>query len=81
MPVAAAALFDGAGVAGVYNVVTVPEARRRGIGRAVTNAVLDEAVARGHTLAVLGASDLGLPVYRRLGFREVSRLRSYALPG
>ena len=80
VPVGAAALFDGGGVAGVYNVVTVPEARRRGIGRAVTNAVLEEAVARGHTLAVLGASDLGLPVYRRLGFREISRLRSYALP-
>jgi ribosomal protein S18 acetylase RimI-like enzyme len=79
-PVAAAALFDGAEVAGVYNVATVPEARGRGIGRAVTATVLAEAVARGHRLAVLGSSDLGYPVYRRLGFREVSRLRSYALP-
>ena len=79
-PVAAAALFEGAGVAGVYNVATVQEARGRGIGRAVTATVLAEAVARGHRLAVLGSSDLGYPVYRRLGFREVSRLRSYALP-
>jgi GNAT superfamily N-acetyltransferase len=79
-PAAAAALFEGAGVAGVYNVATVPEARGRGIGRAVTATVLAEAVVRGHRLAVLGSSDLGFPVYRRLGFREVSRLRSYALP-
>ena len=79
-PVAAASLFEGAGVAGVYNVATVPEARGRGIGRAVTATVLAEAVARGHRLAVLGSSDLGFPVYRRLGFTEVSRLRSYALP-
>jgi ribosomal protein S18 acetylase RimI-like enzyme len=78
-PVAAAALFVGAGVAGIYNVATVPEARGRGIGRAVTAAALAEAVARGHRTAVLGASELGYPVYRRLGFRDVSRLRSYAL--
>ena len=79
-PVAAAALFVGAGVAGIYNVCTVPEARGRGIGRAVTAAALADAVARGLRLAVLGSSDMGYPVYRRLGFREVSRLRSYATP-
>ena len=79
VPVAAAALFVGAGVAGIYNVATVPEARGRGIGRAVTAAALAEAVARGQHTAVLGASELGYPVYRRLGFRDVSRLRSYAL--
>jgi len=77
--VAAAALFVGAGVAGIYNVCTVPEARGRGIGRAVTAAALDEGAARGCRLAVLGSSEMGYPVYRRLGFREVSRLRSYAL--
>lgn len=79
-PVATAALFEGAGVAGIFSVATVPEARGHGIGRAVTATVLTEAVARGHRLAVLGSSHLGYPVYRRLGFREVSRLRSYALP-
>ena len=78
-PVAAAALFVGADVAGIYNVCTVPEARGRGIGAAVTRRRLDAAVAQGLELAVLGASDMGYPVYRRLGFREVSRLRSYAL--
>jgi GNAT superfamily N-acetyltransferase len=78
VPVAAAALFVGAGVAGIYNVCTVPEARGRGIGRAVTGAALAEAVSRGLSLAILGASEMGHPVYRKMGFREVSRLRSYA---
>ena len=79
VPVAASGLFVAAGVAGIYNVATVPEARGRGIGRAVTVAALAEGIAQGQRTAVLGASDMGYPVYRRLGFREVSRLRSYAL--
>ena len=78
-PVAAAALFVGADVAGIYNVCTVPEARGRGIGAVITGVALDAAVAQGLELAVLGASDMGYPVYRRLGFREVSRLRSYSV--
>jgi GNAT superfamily N-acetyltransferase len=78
-PVAAAALFVGAGVAGIYNVCTVPEARGRGIGAAITRVALDAAVADGLRLAVLGASDMGFSVYRRLGFREVSRLRSFGV--
>jgi len=45
----------------------------------VTAAALDEAAARGFRLAVLGSSEMGYPVYRRLGFQDVSRLRSYAL--
>lgn len=78
-PAAAAAMFIGAGVAGIYNVCTVPEARGRGIGTAVTVAALDAAAQQGLPMSVLGASEMGYPVYRRLGFREVSRLRSYAL--
>ncbi len=77
VPVAAAALFVAAGVAGIYNVCTVPEARGRGIGGAVTVAAIDVGARLGLPIAVLGASDLGFPVYHRLGFREVSRLRSY----
>jgi ribosomal protein S18 acetylase RimI-like enzyme len=79
-PVAAAALFDGADVAGIYNVVTVPDARGRGFGRAVTVEAIAEGRRRGLRTAVLGSSDMGYPVYRSLGFREVSRLRSYTVP-
>ena len=76
-PVSVAALFDGAGVAGIYNVATVPSARGRGIGRAVTAAAMAEGVRRGLRVAALGASPLGYPVYRRLGFEEYGRLRSF----
>ena len=80
-PVSVAALFEGAGVAGIYNVATVPSARGRGIGRAVTAAAMVEGVRRGLRVAALGASPLGLPVYRRLGFEEYGRLRSFGPPG
>ena len=44
----------------------------------MTSAALAEAVGRGQRTAVLGSSEMGYPVYRRLGFRDVSRLVSFA---
>jgi GNAT superfamily N-acetyltransferase len=69
-PVASNMLFNGAGVASVYGVATVPAARRRGIGAAITLIAYQEARALGYRHGVLFATDLGAPVYRRIGFRD-----------
>ena len=63
--------------AGLYNIATLEPARGRGVGYAVTAALLAEGRARGCTESILHASPLGLPVYRRLGFVEVCRMPQY----
>lgn len=76
-PVAMSALYLAAGVAGIYDVATLPRARGQGIGAAITHAPLLAARARGYAIGVLHASPMGFPVYRRLGFEEYCRILPY----
>lgn len=89
-PVATATVFLGAGVAGVYFVMTVPQARRRGIGAAITHGALRAAgagldaapaVGPGVEYAVLGSSAAGRSVYEGLGFREYCTIELYEWAG
>ncbi|HEV7275959.1 MAG TPA: GNAT family N-acetyltransferase [Devosiaceae bacterium] len=76
-PVATATSFRTGDVAGVYFVFTLPEVRRRGIGASITAAALHRTLQEGARLGVLGASPMGEPVYRRMGFREYCRIGLY----
>jgi GNAT superfamily N-acetyltransferase len=65
---------------GIYNIATVPAARRKGYGAAMTQRIIDDAVADGSDVAILQASDMGKPTYERLGFRTVVEYVAYADP-
>jgi ribosomal protein S18 acetylase RimI-like enzyme len=79
-PVASSALFVTGRTAGVYNVATLPDVRGRGIGEAMTWHCVRRGAAMGCVAATLQASDMGYPIYERMGFRLVSPYRTYHRP-
>ncbi|MCB0116764.1 MAG: GNAT family N-acetyltransferase [Caldilineaceae bacterium] len=67
-PVTSSTLLVAGGIAGIYDISTPPEHRRRGFGSAITVATLNLARAKGQRHVCCMASDMGLPIYQRLGF-------------
>ncbi len=65
---------------GVYNIATIESARRRGYGAAMTMRIVDDGAADGCDVAILQASDMGMPIYERLGFRTVVEYTGYIDP-
>lgn len=70
--VAQTLLLFGGGVAGIYNVGVVPEARSRGIGKAIVTAACLHAREKGYNFATLNANHIGRPVYNQLGFKWIN---------
>jgi hypothetical protein len=68
-PVTTATAFIDDGFVGIYAVATVRDARRRGYAEAVTWAAT---LCRPDLPATLQASEMGQPVYERMGYRTVA---------
>ncbi len=65
--VGALSLFLGREAAGIYNVEVAEARRRRGVGTAMTRAVLEEARDLGYGVGVLGPTRESRSMYERLG--------------
>lgn len=76
-PVAASSVFLAGGAAGLYNVTVLPEARQKGIGAAMTVAPLLKARSLGYSLGILHSTPMGMPLYKKLGFKEYCRIGHY----
>ena len=76
-PVAGGSVWVTGSTAGLYNISTLEQSRGRGIGYAVTAALMNLGRDLGCTHAVLHASESGRPVYERLGFTEVCQVPQF----
>jgi GNAT superfamily N-acetyltransferase len=75
IPVGSAMSYVAGGAVGVYAVGVLPKARRRGVGEALTWAAT---LADPALPAVLQPSRQAVPLYRRLGYREIGRSATWA---
>lgn len=77
-PVAIVAMVAAADAIGVYSLGTLPQFRRRGYGEALLRAAAADIAARtGLSRLVLQSTEAGYELYRRMGFRDVTRFSVY----
>lgn len=74
--VASATLILDGGIAGIYDVSTIPSMRGQGYGSALVRNLMAEARQRGYVYAGLQTTD-AVPFYRRQGFEVGFREREY----
>lgn len=77
-PASIVALVRSGGTLGVYSLATHPNRRRQGYGEATMRAAI-ETVARetGVERIALQSTEAGYPLYKRMGFRDVTRFTVY----
>jgi ribosomal protein S18 acetylase RimI-like enzyme len=75
---AAGMAYDHDGDCGIFNLGTVPGARRRGLGSALTALHVHLARDRGCVTASLQSTEVAESVYARLGFRSLGRFIEYS---
>jgi GNAT superfamily N-acetyltransferase len=68
-------------VAGVYAIGVRERFRRRGLGAAISAAVLTAGRDLGCSIGVLQASPMGEPVYNRMGFETVTQYHLFVASG
>lgn len=73
----AASLFCWGGLAGIYNMCTLPAYRSQGVASALLTRLIQEALAAGSEGIALVPTPAGRRLYERFGFRELFRERYF----
>ncbi|HWZ32753.1 MAG TPA: GNAT family N-acetyltransferase [Bryobacteraceae bacterium] len=77
-PVAIIAIVNAAGAIGIYSLATLPGFRRHGYGEALLRAAASDAHNRtGLSKLVLQSTEAGYELYKRMGFRDVTKFAVY----
>ena len=75
--VSTATAFEHGGDCGIYDVITLTHARRRGLATALTTLQLHEARARGRRTASVQSTEIAEHVYAAVGFRDLGRILEF----
>jgi ribosomal protein S18 acetylase RimI-like enzyme len=79
-PVSIAMTIVSHGVAGIYWVGSLEQARGKGLGRAVTAAATNAGFELGAEIASLQASPMGKPIYEAMGYETIFDYRLFMSP-
>ena len=75
--VATSAIFMGSEAAGLDNITTVPDWRKKGVGASMVAYALKFSQTFGYNIGVLQASDMGYHLYCKLGFKKYYEFKEY----
>ena len=81
LPAASSTLVFGGGVAGIHNVATAPRSMPCQVIASPKPRFRNSGAACGCDMAALQSSEMGQPIYERMGFRTVSPYRTFHRPG
>jgi ribosomal protein S18 acetylase RimI-like enzyme len=79
-PVGTGKLYITGTVAGIHSIGVIPAMRRKGFANEIMRFVLNQAIERNCTHAVLHASHMGKDLYIKLGFKDEFPIKNYSLP-
>ena len=75
--IATSAVFMGSEAAGLDNITTIPDWRKKGIGASMVSHSLKFSQSLGYNIGVLQASDMGYNLYRELGFKKYYEFKEH----
>ncbi len=75
--IATSAIFMGSEAAGLDNITTVPDWRKKGAGASMATSALKFSQSLGYNIGVLQASDMGYNLYCKLGFKKYYEFKEY----